>query len=686
MSTINKSPSVVPPPETPLISEKPAATPPLLPASDFELKDDTRPTSAKAPPKEKKPAFKGKEKPSIKYTIDNLSSLSTGPKGLTDSAIAPRPQEPKPVGTYFNSLNIKGKLTTDKGTYFTIDVQPDMRFITFYTIYTTCEDYAGLVVDNNPFVSIPSLIGYKLILFAAQNLLFDIHARQTKSASCLPFEDSTRKASLLQTLMNCHVPTDMQLPLEQLAPTFDPLRPDLEFVPSFASFSFKHDFGRTIPPIVFFMIHNILANAEDDVTPLSIMTEIYETTFTTVEGQQLSISNLFGGPYLDGNVAASHDNWFRSSLERALMTAIGQTLSLNPTLINLPLNPSTHAQATDINPYYYLLFGDNCNYEAVLKIIESINRFYKAKDPSLPTLGSYLGKVSGIQVLTHSLESSTLPTWHTLFTNELTDRTHKKVTDSQFATKVNFLAQRPTYTGKLVFPTAVEDIEPKLYQVEKKKFNPTECPVQYLTFSARDNVHPDALWYQPYSKNTSSISHSLILGLKIESEELDATIIPIPNPTSTLIDTNSSYLAGSVPINKIKPIYPLNTQHLLPVRDRKLKESNDPISIIRRDCSTNALTTFSADHVNTDFNGAFGYTRENNHDDQSAGTTYCAWPSDKDCPYPDDTLYLWSSYRHNNGCKSPEKKKLYMYYSLRPFYGLNTVLSQTRGPAKMLPF
>lgn len=58
----------------------------------------------------------GTRKPTIKYTFDNLRSLSQ-PSTSTDTFQAPpAPTESKPVGTYFDALKVKTKLTTDKGT------------------------------------------------------------------------------------------------------------------------------------------------------------------------------------------------------------------------------------------------------------------------------------------------------------------------------------------------------------------------------------------------------------------------------------------------------------------------------------------------------------------------------------------------------------------------------------------
>lgn len=74
--------------------------------------------------------------------------------------------------------------------------------------------------------------------------------------------------------MSCKVPTDVLLPLEQLAPLKDPLRPDLEFTPSMACFDIHHDFGRTLPAYVFFMMHDIIGRYTTGCFAREIMNKI----------------------------------------------------------------------------------------------------------------------------------------------------------------------------------------------------------------------------------------------------------------------------------------------------------------------------------------------------------------------------------------------------------------------------
>lgn len=246
-----------------------------------------------------------------------------------------------------------------------------MRFFTYYSAFTTAQQHEKIV---------------------------DLHARKSKSAFSTNFEDNAVLKSTLSLLMSCKVPSDVLIPLEQLAPLKDPLRPDLEFTPSMACFDIHHDFGRTIPAFVFFMMHDIIARNTTGSSAREIISEIYSTTFLTTGQQDYTISNLFGGPFQQQHQIQNHPNWFRQMLEDTLMPTIGFILQTDPTLVDNATAPVLIHDPYLINPYTYCLFGSSANLEGFTSMIESISNYLAVTEPSLPTLGSVLGKISGIQI------------------------------------------------------------------------------------------------------------------------------------------------------------------------------------------------------------------------------------------------------------------------------------------------
>lgn len=226
--------------------------------------------------------------------------------------------------------------------------------------------------------------------------------------------------------------------------------------------------GRTIPAYIYFLIHNILADIENYQSRHAIMNKIYSCNIATRNEEPITLSNLFGGPFSDNAHTQNHQNWLRLSLERLLIPTIGLCLEEQPTLINLPLSvPQIDDQ---VNGYLYTLFGHRLNLTVTQQFMTKISKYLSDTDPSLPTLGSFLGKVSGITILSHSIETTVLPTWHSFESSEI-NKTLKTVTDKQMATKLNFFAPRPTFTETLPFPKDTTTIVPQLYLVEKRKIH-----------------------------------------------------------------------------------------------------------------------------------------------------------------------------------------------------------------------
>lgn len=254
------------------------------------------------------------------------------------------------------------------------------------------------------------------------------------------------------------------------------------------------------------------------------------------------------------------------------MPTIGFILQTDPTLVDNATSPVIINDPYLVNPYTYCLYGTTSNLEGFTSMIESISSYYAVTEPSLPTLRSVLGKISGIQILTHSIESITLPTWHVLKRPSGTETKPKTVSDKAFDTTTNFMIGPDSYKGILPYPDD-KTITPQLYQVEKKSFSPNTRAVKYTLFSPKDHCYPDSYWFQPYSRGTSNISHSIVLGLKIEPDEFDITIVPIPNPNSTLVNENSQYLTGCIPINSVLPHffprnhYPISIREIVHTRD-----------------------------------------------------------------------------------------------------------------------
>lgn len=134
------------------------------------------------------------------------------------------------------------------------------------------------------------------------------------------------------------------------------------------------------------------------------------------------------------------------------MPAIGFILQTDLTLVDYETAPTVVNDPYIVNTYIYCLFGASSNLENFKSMIESISNYYAVTEPTLLTLESVLGKISGIQILTHSIESITLPTWHVLKQPTELESKPKIVSEKTFAATSNFMIGPDSYKGTLLYP------------------------------------------------------------------------------------------------------------------------------------------------------------------------------------------------------------------------------------------
>lgn len=186
----------------------------------------------------------------------------------------------------------------------------------------------------------------------------------------------------------------------------------------------------------------------------------------------------------------------------------------------------------------------------------------QSQNSSLPLLGTILDQCSGLTIMTHSIESLTLPTWHALPQCVLPTKKDEELnlnpqTDDAYAKTINVLQAAPTYKENFKYDDT--DIEANLYLVEQRTFAPTENPLSYLIYSENKFRNAQVIWFQPYDKSSQSIELSIPRGLRIVNPSIDGITIPIPHPSINLTKNNSNYRSGSIPISHIQHYIPIST-------------------------------------------------------------------------------------------------------------------------------
>lgn len=169
-------------------------------------------------------------------------------------------------------------------------------------------------------------------MFIGHFLLGDINYRMERSFTVAPYTHDVTLMEFLALPKSCPVLDDVKVFLNCTIPVKDSQRQNLRFTPSFAGFSFLHDFAYSATIQVFLNIHDILASNRTNTDPNVIMMKIYKSKLATVSDTNYTISNLFARPFTIENQATQHRNWlFSSALESFINPEVGRTLVQRPT-------------------------------------------------------------------------------------------------------------------------------------------------------------------------------------------------------------------------------------------------------------------------------------------------------------------------------------------------------------------
>lgn len=589
------------------------------------------------------------------------------------------------ISDYLRRLNIQGRIEIDSGNQFTIDVISDSRFVFHYIIYNITSLYPDYNIKSFPFASPFTLIAYCLSLYHAQMLVNDLYGRFQTTPFAQEFRNDAALADFFQLLLECRIPKFMRPILEKLTCVIDPQRQGLQYVPDYACFMFKHDFGRCIPSAVAIIAHDLMARTRTNADPTEVRNDFYRSELIQYAATAYTTSNLLGGPFAHAGANAYHMNWLNEAFDAVFNPIVGRTLALRPTYARTPyIRPAALAHA--VNPYTYLLACTEDNLRVTTSVMKEMSRFFE--DTSDCTLSDLQATTGYIQPCFHSVEPCCFPTWHK---HNIPERLTAPalMTDAEYAAAINYMVPIEVGNTNLVQPAAAPAINQNYWLSRNAdRTDAQDVAYKFRTYD-RNVITPDILYYQPFDKRVATLSYTVVLGIKIEFEELDGVTVPLPDFQSSLIDNNSHFRCGSIPARNIMPYIPrTEVAHAYHVIQRAPRDPEaEPIGHSLRNMAINSAPVFYSAHNQPNVaNGLHGLVRELGHDNTNYGFTYFAFNHTEDPPISTNILHLWSSFRFRNHNKTTyESRDISFYSTMLPFYGIGTTYSRSCNPIKLLP-
>jgi len=612
--------------------------------------------------------------------LNTLSKKYAKPESAPDSA-----PQPPPKNDLFDRLNIEQKIQLDTGFDATIDVQPDFRFIVLALIFHVNKLYLTLEQKNRPLLTPPSLLAYCLYLVYGFFLVCDKYGRHAPSPHAREFLNDTDGNQVLEVLLRSYIPSFLVDILRGLAPTVLPRRPGIEFVPTFAGFSFEHDFGRFIPPQVFSIAHSIAASTRSNADPDQILSSWFESSIITSGNTNIQIGHFLGAGI---NNSGRYENWFQSACIGVFNPVVLRSLSQRPTFQRIAHTAHSSLPA-HTNPYELNLNADSNNASNTMMFLESMSDLVKSDLSASYQLGGIFSVVSGINIVTHAYSDYSLPTWHRL---PLGKHDVSK-TPKDFAASISFMnGDMKDNKTSLPFPTDVSTIHELLYLVKNKPYDSTEDPDKIVTFNSRYHIHNQWRLFDPFDYLPSKFAFPIICGLLIETLSIDGFSVPHPNLRSSLREENSQVLQSAVRLDDIR-YASQNTAH--PVVQRTVtRDDKQKASISLFDLARNRLPTFASTIADAAApTTMFGFSVSGNIFRSGRMSSKAGYRvNGNGSTLPAHTLTAWSSYRYiSPNTKRVDRdtaldeKKVYFLLDFRTVFGTDVTLAQTEHGSKLIP-
>lgn len=619
--------------------------------------------------------------------INGTSTDPNLPEILNPEAVPlPTIEQPSSSDELLPKTDLDLRLRTTNGPFITIDVQPDFRNLLSTINYHSVKICDQLSERDIPNLSPASLTGYCLNIIYTFGALCDarIVRFNTSRHGDYFITDPAREQYLTMSLWFT-VPQFLREILSNMYPTFDARRPNVAFIMSFASYSFAHDLGRAFPVPMFFKLHDIMAKSEHSSNIEDILTEWYN--HSVIGGAHiLRVGNLLGA-FIEGGVYTSYLQKNCNKLANYLFV---NSSSRRPHLQPMPAKTYTVSQeqyAADVNPYLYLMGTDPYNIQLTQRHMQQLSKTLSEVSDKPVLIGDLFQLQSGIGLMNHYYIGPQLPTWH----NMTLKKGFTRYTSKQYAEKIRFYSNWNLPEQPIIATPKPYNKGFMMITTDKTPITPVDELIQFN----KEYELPDVLYYTPWSVSDSSLAHTALSGICIESSGIDGTSVPQPNVEHSIYLENSYILDSAIPLRSIpQAIYTDGTTAKYHLKRATTNRDTTNVCVNLYDSSTNRLPRF-ATHIQDAQVPAqlphFTYKQNIATHRLSSNKWSFTIPNDstREKAFPEmKTIHLWSSYRWINPAAPftiPACNTVYMLSNFRTIYGTNVPIKRSKHPALIIP-
>lgn len=247
-------------------------------------------------------------------TFEFKTPRVTIPKDSIRTLIVPDGTTVPPVKTLAQFIS-EFKPTTNTRTAdarkLIIDTQGDQRYVQLFINYFAVSIFENLDFKQNADISPASISSYCMSIFHFFHLGCDKFYRKPNSPACTHYFQDDERRQVFEDALQSMVPPFLEDYLKYHMPSSDPRRPDIQFLPTYACFSFHHDFPKFVPASFMLSAHNMFATVRANQRPANIFHHWTKSPLIQLANghSRVSTGTLIGSGFA---TAAANDNWPRS--------------------------------------------------------------------------------------------------------------------------------------------------------------------------------------------------------------------------------------------------------------------------------------------------------------------------------------------------------------------------------------
>jgi hypothetical protein len=482
-----------------------------------------------------------------------------------------------PTDDFVSRFKAATAARTDQANEFIVNVLPNMIPILCFILFHVNQLVPLLEHTKHAKISAATFTAYCLALVYGYILGSDAYVRPVPSQHAYEWLNDARKNEFSEFLMSLPVPSFLEPLLTKLSPATTDRRGNVSFIPSAAGFFYSMHFGRIFPLSMFFNLHDVAAESPSNQSPAATMSDYFLRPLYTISLLRDGVSNFRASPahflgtwFLSGGTSAAHQSSYGSRLEQLFQSVFNPVLfrdyQRRQTLASVSLAAPVYP--TRFMNFYDFIFSCSAQVQtmnlAEIKIVfSSFAAAINGRIPCSKDLATTLSSITGNEILNHGYTLFTLPTFHhsTTFPLPMTTRP-VRVSADDFSSAIRFLRApteasipnrinytQPTGTCQtdrthrvtVAFTSLLNRLHPDNTGEMQPRFT------QFETFSESRHVYPKIYALQLDGSSVDAWK-STAFGLVIESNELDGTVLPVPNTDLNLGIENTWFAESCIPI------------------------------------------------------------------------------------------------------------------------------------------